>query len=258
MMRLSRVCAVCLTHAESRYVAATVILTLVLGISSCGGTAAPASPSPAPAPAPIPEPAPPPTPPPVPSPSPSPEPPEPEPEPPTVSFGPGQHRVGAAIPAGRYYSDPSPGCYWERQSGTGGTSAETIAFDFVGFDAAQWIVDILPSDHSFLTNAACGTWTDRPRVASPSTIAPGMWLVGTQATAATYRTTAGAGCNWERLRDFAGTTESVIAGEFVGAAGTAFVTIASTDAGFGTDAACGTWTPTEALGPANGLSRITR
>jgi hypothetical protein len=239
--------------------AAGIFVTIVLGAAlACGGNTAPVSPTPTPVPAPAPapdptpapapQPAPAPAPQPAPTPAPSPAPtPAPTPEPPLVSFGPGQHRVGSVIAPGRYFGDPGSGCYWERQSGAGGTAAETIAFDFVGFDAGQWIVDILPTDHSFLTNSACATWTNRPRAANPSAIAPGMWLVGTQVSPGTYRTTAAAGCNWERLRDFAGTSASVIGGEFIGAGGTAFATIASTDVGFSSDAACGTWLRAETV-----------
>ena len=239
--------------------AAVIGVTLVLAAAlACGGNTAPVSPTPIPQPAPVPAPTPEPTPaptpapppPPAPAPSPAPVPtpapsPAPAPEPPLVSFGPGQHRVGSAVAAGRYFADPASGCYWERQSGSGGTAAETIAFDFVGFDAGQWIVDILPADHSFLTNSACASWTNRPRGGIQATIAPGVWLVGTQVGAGTYRTTAAAGCTWERLRDFAGITASVIATEFVGTAGSAFVTIAATDVGFSSDAACGTWVRVE-------------
>jgi hypothetical protein len=185
-----------------------------------------------------------------------PQPPPPVAEPPLVSFGPGQHRVGTVIGPGRYFSDPVSGCYWERQSGANGTAADTIAFEFVAFDAAQWIVEIVASDHSFQTNDACGAWTNRPRGGTQTAIAPGVWQVGAQVAPGTYRTTAAAGCSWERLSGFAGTAASVIGGEFIGVAGTAFVTIASTDVGFSSDSACGTWMRTATIAPPNAeLSR---
>ena len=231
-----------------------LLITMLLCAGACSDSPAPApSPTPAPAPSPAPDPAPAPAPAPTPAPTPAPEPqptPQPTPTPPAgpeVTFGPGQHRVGSAIAAGRYFADPQPGCYWERQSGTGGTSSETIAFDFVGFDAAQWIVDIRSGDVAFEANAACGTWSNRPRAAQP-TIAPGMWLVGSQVTAGTYRSAVSAGCTWERLRDFSGETASVIASEFIGTATTAFVSILASDAGFSSTDACGTWSRTEAPG----------
>jgi hypothetical protein len=154
--------------------------------------------------------------------------------------------VGSAITAGRYFSDPAPGCYWERQSGTGGSAAETIAFDFVGFDAPQWIVDILASDTAFQANSACGTWSSRARGGVQSIIPPGMWLVGTQIAPGTYRASAGGGCYWERLRNFTGGSDSVIASDLIPTNGTAFVTIDAADAGFMSEAACGSWTRADA------------
>lgn len=161
---------------------------------------------------------------------------------PMVQFAPGQHRVGVAVAAGRYFSDPGIGCYWERQSGTGGTAAETIAFQFIGFDAVQGVVDILPSDHTFQANAACGTWSSRSPQGAQADIRPGTWIVGAQVRPGTYRSSAGAGCFWERLGDFTRSTGSVIASEVIATAGTAFVTVSSGDVGFSADAACGTWT----------------
>jgi hypothetical protein len=149
--------------------------------------------------------------------------------------------VGAEISPGRYFADPAVGCYWERQSGSGGTAAETIAFAFVGFDAHQWVVDIQGGDHSFETNAACGAWTNQPAIGPQETIDPGTWLVGAQVAAATYRTTATGGCYWERLADFGGGPESVIANGVVATAGPAFVTIFPGDTGFRSDASCGQW-----------------
>lgn len=164
---------------------------------------------------------------------------------PLVAFGPGQHRVGAGIAPGRYFSDPASGCYWERQSGTSGTAAETIAFGLIGFDAAQWVVDIRPTDHAFQTNEACGTWSNRVRGELQPAITAGAWLVGPQVLPGTYSSSVRAGCYWERLRDFAGEADSVIASELIATAGAAFVTIFAGDAGFRSDATCGSWVRAE-------------
>jgi hypothetical protein len=53
----------------------------------------------------------------------------------------------------------------------------------------------------------------------------------------------GANCYWERVRNFEGTLDSVVANSFISSPGSAVVTIANTDVGFGTDADCGTWSP---------------
>ena len=45
---------------------------------------------------------------------------------PRTSFGAGRYLVGSDVMSGRYFSDPSTsGCYWERQSGLGGSSARS-------------------------------------------------------------------------------------------------------------------------------------
>lgn len=164
---------------------------------------------------------------------------------PRTPFGGGQFRVGEQIVAGRYFADPvQSGCYWERQRGLSGMLGDIIANRFVAYDGMQFIVDILASDVAFKTDPKCGTWFDSPRHGLQSSIPPGVWLVGSQIAPGTYQASSGAGCFWERLRhfQFQGLT-SVIANSFSGAAKTQSVTIAAGDAGFSTDANCGTWTP---------------
>ena len=159
-------------------------------------------------------------------------------------FGSGQFRVGEQIVAGRYFTDPlQSGCYWERQRGLSGTVGDVIASRFVTYDGMQYIVDILASDLAFKTDPKCGTWSDSPRHGLQSSIPPGVWLVGSQIAPGTYEASSGVGCYWERLRHFQhqGLT-AVIASNFSGVARTQSVTIAVGDVGFGTDAACGTWT----------------
>jgi hypothetical protein len=172
---------------------------------------------------------------------------------PRTSFGAGTHRVGSDIAAGRYFTDPATSCYWERVSGFGGTLGEILANDFVGFDAAQLIVDILPSDLGFKTEPACRTWFNTPRFGGQSTIRPGTWLVSSQITPGTYRAAAGPGCYWERLRDFTGNISGVIANDFVSGGGTQLVTISGGDLGFHGDGDCGTWTREPGLSPGTAL-----
>ncbi|MCL4814501.1 MAG: carboxypeptidase regulatory-like domain-containing protein [Vicinamibacteraceae bacterium] len=162
---------------------------------------------------------------------------------PRTTFGSGQHLVGRDIAAGRYFADPASGCYWERQSGLGGTLGEIVANDFVAFNSAQSIVDILASDLAFETDSECGTWYNSPRHAHRTDIAPGTWLVGAQVSPGTYRVTAQAGCYWERLRDFTGTLNGIISNDFVSSGGVQYVTVYPGDTGFATDGDCGTWAP---------------
>lgn len=171
---------------------------------------------------------------PTPAPTPSPE--------PGLAFGAGQHLVGSQISAGRYYADPSTAsCYWERNSGLGGTNAEIIANDFVAYDPMQLIVDVLATDIAFSTDADCGSWYTTPRQPAQTSIRPGTWLVNAQIAPGTYHVSAGANCYWERVRDFQGGLNSIIANDFVPSGGSLNVTIHSGDAGFTTDGDCGTW-----------------
>jgi len=161
---------------------------------------------------------------------------------PRTTFGPGQYRLTADIPAGRYYSDPLNGCHFQRVRGFGGTTAEIISDNIVNFDAGQWIVDLLPADGGFVTDANCGFWFPTPRRGLSQTITPGMWIVGAQITPGTYRAeNSGPGCYWQRLSSFTGSTDAIIANALVSSSGVQLVTIANTDAGFSANTECGTW-----------------
>jgi len=164
---------------------------------------------------------------------------------PRTTFGPGQYLVGTDIASGRYYSDPVSGCHLQRLSGLGGTTSDIIANEFIGFDAGQWIVDILPSDVAFETDDECGTWVDTPRRGLEPIISQGMWLVGAQILPGTYRVPESAGCHWARLRDFTHTLDGIIANSFGGHAGPQLVSIDAGDTGFRTGDDCGEWTRLE-------------
>ena len=157
-----------------------------------------------------------------------------------VTFGSGVRLVGTGIPPGRYYSAPAAGCYWERESGLGGTFADIIANDFLGSAYVQAIVDIAPTDLAFSSNG-CGTWSSVPTLGAQIGIQTGTWLVGAQIAPGTYQAQAASGCYWERLRNFGGLSAAIISNHFVSSAGPQLVSIAATDVGFTTDG-CGSWT----------------
>lgn len=166
---------------------------------------------------------------------------------PLTQFGAGQFLVGSQIAAGRYYTNPiGDSCYWERQSGLGGTFAEIIANEFTSFDSPQVIVDILSSDRAF-ESSSCGTWFNTPRHGAQASIVPGRWLVGAQVAAGTYRANALSGCYWERTRDFTRNFSAIIANNFTNSAGQQLVTISASDVGFYASLECGTWTRIAAL-----------
>ena len=159
-----------------------------------------------------------------------------------TQFGPGQYRVGADIPAGRYYSDPIGGCQFQRLRGFGGTPSDVIVGTIIDFDAGQWIVDLLATDAGFQTDVNCGFWFTTPRRGLLTTITPGMWIVGAQITPGTYRAeNSGAGCYWQRLSSFTGSPDAIIANALVSSSGVQLVTIANTNAGFSANTECGTW-----------------
>ena len=165
----------------------------------------------------------------------------PPPPGPRTSFGPGTWLVNEEIRPGRYYTNPSRGCYWARLSGTSG-STDIIANEFLGFDAGQEIVFIRETDHGFETQSNCHTWRRSTTITVPAgTIPPGRWLVGRQIQPGQYETDARDGCYWERLRGFSGESRDRITNDFVSGGGRQLVTIRSSDVGFFTDAACGTW-----------------
>lgn len=168
-----------------------------------------------------------------------------EPIAPRTSFGPGQYRVPTDIPVGRYYSDPANGCHFARVRSFGGTPSEAIVDQTLNFDAGQWIVDLLSTDGGFVTDANCGFWFTTPRRGLLTAITPGMWIVGAQITPGTYRADSStAGCYWQRVSNFTGAVDAIIASQFVTSAGVQLVTIANTDAGFSATVECGTWTRT--------------
>lgn len=162
---------------------------------------------------------------------------------PRTSFGPGTYRVPVDIPVGRYYSDPSNGCRFQRLRGFGGNQSEVINDTLVNFDAGQWIVDLIATDAGFNTDTNCGLWFTTPRRGLLTTITAGMWIVGAQITPGTYRTeNSGAGCYWQRVSNFTGGADAIISNSLSNNSGPQIATIAATDAGFSANVECGTWT----------------
>jgi hypothetical protein len=145
-------------------------------------------------------------------------------------------RVGIDVAPSRYFTDPKPGCRFDRERGAGGPDLEILAFD-----AAQWITDVLPSDLTIASSPDCGTWSQVPSHGPQQAVVAGTWLVGPQIVAGTYYAYVGPGCYWARLREFS--ADGVVENEFYEEPAVAFVTLDGTDVGFQTDGDCGTWIP---------------
>jgi putative cell wall-binding protein len=166
-------------------------------------------------------------------------PPPPPPTPTAISFGNGTHQVGASLPPGTYRTRANTsGCYWERLSGFSGQLSDIIANNFTAFHD---VVMIEPGDVGF-KSSGCSTWTNNLSAITTSQTAPfgdGTWIVNTDIAPGVWSAPGGSGCYWARLSDFAGSTSSIIANDFVTTS--AIVSISATDVGF-ISHGCGQWT----------------
>jgi hypothetical protein len=158
---------------------------------------------------------------------------------PTITFGDGIHLIGSSVPAGTYRGGvPSGSCYWARLSGLGGTLDEIITNSF---SSIRQVVTILGADVAFESDG-CGTWTSNLAAITASPTAnfgDGVWIVGTDVAAGTWRASGGTGCYWERKNDFTGSLSAIIANNFTNIR--QLVTVGAGDVGFETDG-CGSWT----------------
>ena len=149
-------------------------------------------------------------------------------------FGNGTHIVGTAVKPGRYITTTSSKmCYWERMSGFGGSFDEIISNE-IG-NGAHMVVDILATDRGFKSNG-CGTWVRyTPKPAAK--ITDGTWVINDEMAPGLWQASKPADCYWERISDFSGGFDSIIANEIEGG----IVQIEPTDVGF-SSSRCGTWT----------------
>lgn len=163
--------------------------------------------------------------------------PEPEPESAKPSFGDGTYQVGTDIQPGTYRTrEGSPNCYYERlKDFTGGLNSILAN----GNTSAPAIITIKPTDAGF-NSQGCGTWTkDLSAITeSKSAFGAGSYILGTDIEPGTYRNSGGNNCYYERLKDFTGGLNSIIANGNTN--NPTIVTLAPSDAGFQSQS-CGTW-----------------
>jgi hypothetical protein len=158
-----------------------------------------------------------------------------------ATFGDGTYQVGTDIQPGTYRTrEGSTGCYYERLSGFSGELNDIIANNNTDAPA---VVTIQPTDAGF-TASSCGTWSkDLSAITeSKTSFGEGAYIVGTDFEPGTYRNSGGTGCYYERLRDFTGDMNSIIANNNTD--NPTVVEIATSDAGFRSNG-CGTWTKLE-------------
>lgn len=157
--------------------------------------------------------------------------------------GDGTFQVGTDIQPGTYKSSGNDGgmCYWERSKDASGDPDSILSNDNV---TGSSYVTITKTDKVFKTTD-CKDWfaADAEKNGAPQTSMPGdgMFKVGTDIVAGTYKTTGGDACYWERSKDALHDVDSISANDNV--TGTAVVTISSKDAYFKTTG-CGRWTKT--------------
>ncbi len=157
---------------------------------------------------------------------------------PYAHFGDGTFVVGKDIQPGTYRTrEASPGCYYARLKGFGGTVDDIIANDNTDYPA---IVTISRTDKGF-ESENCGTWTkDLSAIThSKTSFGDGMYIVGTDIKPGTYKSSGQSGCYYARLSGFGGTIDDIIANDNTDTP--AIVTISAGDKGFQSNN-CGTWT----------------
>jgi hypothetical protein len=153
-------------------------------------------------------------------------------------FGDGQHQVGKDVQPGTYRTrEASSGCYWQRLKGFSGAFEDIIAN---GNENGPAVVTISANDAGF-TSQNCGTWTqDLSQITkSKTSFDEGTFIVGTDIEPGTYKNSGEDNCYWQRMKDFSGSFNGIIANG--NPTGAAIVTIKASDKGFRSQS-CGTWT----------------
>ncbi|WP_329178420.1 hypothetical protein [Streptomyces sp. NBC_01477] len=157
--------------------------------------------------------------------------------------GDGTFQVGTDIQPGTYKTSGNADgmCYWERAKDAKGEVDSILANDNV---TGSSYVTIKKTDKIFKTTD-CKDWftagADKPGTPKTSMPGDGMFKVGTDIAAGTYKTSGGDACYWERAKDALHGVDSISANDNV--TGASVVTIARGDAYFKTSG-CGAWTKT--------------
>lgn len=159
-------------------------------------------------------------------------------EPQETGFGDGTYVVGQDVQPGTYRTEGGEFCYLARLSGLGGTIDEIITNDN---GSGPQIVAIAPTDVGFETSG-CGEWIPDTGQTRPDQSAPfgdGVYAVGRDISAGTWRSEGAELCYWARHSSFGRTLDDIIAND--NASGAAVVAIDPSDAAFETSG-CGQWT----------------
>jgi hypothetical protein len=134
----------------------------------------------------------------------------------------------------------SPGCYWERLSGLGGTFQEILAN---GNPPGPEIVTIAATDKAFNSTRCAPGSADLSAITKSPTdpFGDGTWQVGVDIAPGIWRSAGGTTCYWQRMKGFSGNFTDIIANDNTGPS--TIVEIGAADKAF-SSARCGTWTKT--------------
>ena len=158
---------------------------------------------------------------------------------PESSVGPGTLRVGEDIApgiyAGRAGTDILDSCYWARLEGISGELDDIIANDNA---IGQFYVEVLETDAYLEIDCEVTPLANWP-VPNPRLVSldPGMYIVGRDIDAGTYRGEAGEdildSCYWARLSGVTGTIDDILANNNVN--GPFYVEVETSDFALATD-----------------------
>ncbi len=159
----------------------------------------------------------------------------------TSLIRPGTHLVGTDILPGIYRGSAGTGildsCYWARLSGLTGDLDAVLANDN---SIGQFYVEVRESDVALETACQLVALDSLPASTGvfPTTLAPGMYIVGRDIAPGTYRGEAGAdileSCYWARLSNLSGDLYSILAND--NSNGQFFVQVSQSD--FALETAC--------------------
>jgi hypothetical protein len=161
----------------------------------------------------------------------------PRPAPLARTFSDGTWLVGGEVRPGTYRATAEGTCSWARLAEPLAGVEQVIGSDL---GSGPRLVTVGKRDESF-RSTGCGRWTsDLSRITDDRTaFGDGMFLVGEDIAAGTYRSVGSGTCSWSRLSGFGGSADEVIASMV--AVGPQEVGIRGSDKGFAS-AGCGGWT----------------
>jgi hypothetical protein len=159
---------------------------------------------------------------------------------PWFGFGAGTLVVPKDVGPGTYRTiDAGERCHWERLRNLNGEARSIIA---EGTSIAGPIIVTIERTDAAFRSHGCGDWSNdilTPSTQSRDAFGDGMFKVGNDIAASTYRVEATSGCYWARLKDFTGEPRAIIESSD-GIVGPFVVTLGGSHGGVESHG-CGVW-----------------